>query len=192
MGWFSKKPKITVVRIAYRDSHGEPAPDWNPTDMERGYAFNWALKEQPALGMRVIVPGGDGLTPAVVVGFGTTYKGELGMVRRVATGDEIARDQARYAREHEKATADAAAWLQMACKAAGLTVSGRTRTKVPTGFPAIAPVDGSATQRQASEYGRMWWRAYKQAEEAGLPADQVQHLKSIARQWFAVRDKGES
>lgn len=176
----TKGRRATVVRIAYRELH-QPAPNWDPNDLNHGYAYTWSLPTPPALGHRVILEHARG-QKGVVVGFGTTYNGALLPVHRLATMAEI---DAAYA----KAAADENAWLAMARRAAGLPSSTR-RSRVPNGYPAIAPVDGRAGVQSANEYGRMWWRVYKTAQAQAWPANEVQRVESIARRWYAVRDKG--
>lgn len=180
-----KKVNVTdrsVVRVQYRDFAQEVTlPD--PTDVSIGYAYRWTLQMPPEIGARVIVPGGDGRNAeAVIVGFGTEYTGTLNSVRRVASAEEVTV-------AWDKASEDERVWLDLAARAAGFPASTRRR-KVPDGFPSIAPIDGAATAAEADDYGRMWWRAYKRAEEAGRPAEEIKRLSDIAHRWYAVRDNG--
>lgn len=169
-----------VVRVAYRELN-RPAPDWDPADLERGYAYLWPFSTPPAIGERVVLETAHG-QHGVVVGFGTKYRGDLLPVHRVVSQTEI--DAAI-----SKAAADEDAWLEMARRAAGLPSQSR-RTRVPPGFPTIAPVDGQASADAAGTYGSMWWRVFKTAKSRGWPKDEVQRVESIARRWYAVRDKG--
>lgn len=169
----------TVVRVAHREL-GEPAPNRDPNDPDYGYAYAWHLPQPPKLGDRVFVENGSA---AVVVGLGSNYQGELASIVRLATPAEIAAGA-------RSASAARDAWLGMVRRAADLPTSGSVPSKAPDGYPEIAPVDGVATTAVADDYGRMWWRAYKAAEEAGWHSTEVQKLKSIAHRWFAIRDKG--
>jgi hypothetical protein len=81
-------PKPPVVRIAYREFH-EPAPAWDPSDLDRGYAYTWSLAKAPELGDRVVLEVSDG-PRGIVVGFGTKYRGALSAVHALATPRQLA------------------------------------------------------------------------------------------------------
>ncbi|QTV80732.1 hypothetical protein [Microbacterium sp. NIBRBAC000506063] len=174
-----KIPGVNVVRVAHREL-GEAAPDRDPNDLDYGYAYAWRLPQPPQLGDRVYVESGS---PAVVVGFGSNYRGELASVARFASPAEIAAST-------QKVNADRDTWLSMARRAADLPTNGSVPSNVPDGYPEVAPTDGVATAGDADSYGRMWWRAYKAAEEAEWPVGEVQRFRSIAHRWYAIRDKG--
>lgn len=87
---------LPVVRVAYRKLD-EPAPDWSPDDLTRGYAYRWPLAVKPEVGQRVILEISKGQA-AVVVGLRTAYVGRLLSVHHVATDAELRRARARGAR----------------------------------------------------------------------------------------------
>ena len=159
-----------------------------PADPKHAYSYLWPLKEAPSTGMRVWVPGGDG-TPAtaVVAAVDGPVKrgqptGDLKKVIRLVTQDEMNA-------AHAQSQADLEAWLNMARKAAGLPVRGRVRSAPPEGLQPIQPVDGDASPEQADSYGRMWWRAFKEAERRGRPAEEIARYRQIAHRWYAIRDR---
>ncbi|ALJ20407.1 hypothetical protein [Microbacterium sp. No. 7] len=179
MSWFSRKPKARIVSVSFRS-----LTSTTPADPERAYAYVWELPESPVVGMRVIVPGGDGKSaPAVVAEVDVTVPRsvDLKAVSRIVAPEEIT---AAHAHDMDEATA----WLEMARKAAGLPSSTRRRT-APQGYPPIAPADGEATPQEANEHGRMWWRAYKLAQEMNRDADEIKRFGSIAHRWYAIRDR---
>lgn len=180
MSLFGRKPKVRTVSVGFRDLTSD-----HPVDPARAYLYVWDLPENPEVGMRVFVPGGDGkLAPAVIADLNPQANARnvsLKAVRRVATATEIAA-------AHAKADQASTDWLEMARKAAGLPSRSR-RTKAPEGYPEIAPADGEATKAQANEYGRMWWRALKLAEAQGLPSEEVKVISAIAHRWYAIRDR---
>jgi hypothetical protein len=178
---FGVGKKAPVVRIAYRDLT-RPAPNWDPNDLDRGYAYTWPFKQQTKIGDRVIVEHSRGQA-AVVVGFGTNYRDDLSAIHHLATDAEIEAARKRAAKEE-------VAWLTMARKAAGLPTSGRVRSHPPEGFPDVAPTEGAASASEAGQFGNMWWRVFKSAQTAKWPREEVARIKSIARRWYAVRDKG--
>lgn len=183
MGLFSRKP--LVVQVSYRDL---AAPGPESFDRFSGYAFIWNLKEKPSLGLRVIVPGGDGRQASgMVVGFGLPPSARglrLSAVIRVATQAEIQKAL------QDEAT-DKVTWLNMARRAVGLPVSGRARKKVPDGFDPVPPAKGDASPQKADQYGRVWWRAWKLAERLGRERDEIEAFREVAFRWFAVRDRGK-
>lgn len=115
-GLFKKRPpkRPRLIEIQYRDL------DEEPRDGGRPYVYTWALKEDPEVGGRVFVRGGNGeSTPAVIVGLNASRPenyswDELAPVFRFATSQELeaARNKAR--RRAEKALKDEQAWLNMA------------------------------------------------------------------------------
>lgn len=89
-----KKPKkkpapradtSVYVRVKFADLSREPSPTASR------YTYRWTLPFKPSVGYRVIVPGLDGGSPAVVVGVGNRrdYSGEILSVIRMATPREI-------------------------------------------------------------------------------------------------------
>ena len=132
-GLFKKRPpkRPRLIEIQYRDL------DEEPRDGGRPYVYTWALKEDPEVGGRVFVRGGNGeSTPAVIVGLNASRPenyswDELAPVFRFATSQELeaARNKAR--RRAEKALKDEQAWLNMARRAAGLPTTGRARKSAP-------------------------------------------------------------
>lgn len=181
MGLFSRKPRLPLVSVSFRD-----LASTQPADAAHAYVYTWSLPSPPSPGMRVIVPGSDGRpAPAVVAAVDVAPPKGLALkaVTRVVTPAEIQK-------AIDDAAADELAWLSLARRAAGLPVTGRSRTRVPAGYPEIAPADGAATAEQANRYGRMWWRAYKAAQSHSWPAAEISRVESIARRWYAVRDKG--
>ena len=181
MGWFTRKPSRRIVSVSFRELTSSTSPN-----AEHAYAYEWTLPTQPAVGTRVVVPGGDGRAAfAVIAAIDVAPPRGMALksVTRLVTDAEIAKAAAA-------AGADEDAWLNMARRAAGLSTSGRVRSRVPDGFPPIAPVDGSATAEQAATYGRMWWRVFKAAQSRGWVRGEIMRVESIARRWYAVRDKG--
>lgn len=75
------------VKVSFTDFHRPPAPG------ATGYAYRWTLPSTPQPGLRVWVPGMDGLAPGVVLRVTKTpgYSGEIKNVARVATEAEIAK-----------------------------------------------------------------------------------------------------
>lgn len=176
--WFKSRPK--VVSVAFRDL-ASPAPD----GLGGAYAYAWSLSTAPEVGMRVFVPGGDGRSASAVivdVGAAPPRGMTLKSVARLASAAEV---QAA----HDAVLASKTTWLDMARKAAGLPIATRKR-KPPEGFDVLPPADGKASASEAGQYGRVWWRAFKLAQELGRPVEEVSRFESIARRWYAVRDKG--
>jgi hypothetical protein len=182
-----RQKRTTLVRVAFRNlDRPAPHPD------EHTYVYIWALGGVPAVGERVVVPGGSGPAHAVVMSIETAddkqlaslsrQNGPLKVVTRRVTTAEIAKATS-------KTSAALDGWLDMARRAAGLPTKSRRKTP-PSGYPAIPPVDGKASADDAAAYGRTWYRLYKQAEEAGRDPEEVRKFKSIAHRWYAVRDKG--
>jgi hypothetical protein len=170
-----------IVRIAYRPFH-HPAPRWNPTDVERGYAHIWDLSTPPVIGDRVVLDHYRGQR-AVVVGFGTGYQGDLNYVYRRATAREL-----QVA--HEKLVANEAAWIALARSAAGLT-SQRMRRRPTPGFPSVAAaIPGRATEQEAYEAAEMWRLALEYATSDGWPESERLKLEEIANDWMTVKVAG--
>lgn len=181
MGWFSRKPARRVVSVSFRDLTSA-----TPPNADRAYAYEWTLPSPPAVGTRVVVPGGDGRAAFAMVA-AVDVPPPRGMSLKTVTRLV---EEAEIEKAAAAAASDETAWLNMARRAAGLSTAGRVRSRVPDGFPPIAPVDGSATAEQAATYGRMWWRVFKAAQSLGWVRGEVMRVESIARRWYAVRDKG--
>ena len=181
MGWFIRKPSRRIVSVSFRELASN-----TPPNADHAYAYEWKLATPPAVCTRVVVPGGDGRAAfAVIAAIDVAPPRGMALktVTRLVTDAEIAKAAA-------SAEADEDAWLNMARRAAGLSTFGRVRSRVPDGFPPIAPVDGSASAEQAATYGRMWWRVFKAAQSREWVRGEVLRVESIARRWYAVRDKG--
>lgn len=150
------------------------------------YTYLWALETQPEIGTRVKVPGGDGaLADAIIVAFGMGESAQglqLKKVRRTVTQEEV--DKA-----HAKQQRDLNSWLNMARREAGLTTKGKPRENPPGDYPPIAPATGEASSRTAGNYGNMWWKAYKAAQKANRPQEEIEAFSTIAHRWYAIRDQ---
>lgn len=158
-----------------------------PATIHSGYTYRWDLPSDPVAGMRVIVPDGDDKPAPTVIGAinvipedGDTE--DIKTVTRIVTDEEI---HAAHVALHK----DEEAWLDMARREADLPSKTR-RQNPPAGLPEIPPADGRATEEDANEYGRAWWRVFKTGEEHELPKEELTRFKSIAYRWFAVRKKG--
>lgn len=100
MALFSRKPTRFIVKVMFR-SLTSPVP---AVGVGSSYAYAWMLGRPPAMGDRVIVPGLDGASAAVVVAMGTPQDevehGPLKAVIRLATTadyDAEARREAAFA-----------------------------------------------------------------------------------------------
>ena len=177
MGLFSSKP--VAVMVAYR----ELTHDADPTG--HGYVFVWPFKGKPQQGQRVIVPGMDGQAFGVVLRVATPQDvrgaGPLKSIKRLVTTDEL--DKA-----HAKQAAEAIKFWNQVRIAAGLD-KGR-RAKVSYDFLTIYPADGAASAADAGVWGSAWWGIWKRAQEEDRPPDEQASYETVARRWFAVRDKG--
>lgn len=85
-----------LVKVAYRDLTSPPV-DQDPTisSSHSGYTFTWQLPHPPPVGMRVIIPGMDGMSPGIVLGYSSLAEtggyslDERKTVNRLATDDEL-------------------------------------------------------------------------------------------------------
>jgi hypothetical protein len=180
-----KKTRSRVVLVSFRELTSD-----TPADASDAYAYRWELPTEPEIGARVWVPGaGDRPATAIVAAVDASVP-ELKVTTRLVTQQELSEAQAKAAADRVKVAADRDAWLDMARRAAGLSTTGRARKSPPVGFDSIPPADGTASANQAEEFGRVWWRAFKQAAIAGRPSEEVDAYKAIARRWYAIRDKG--
>lgn len=170
-----------VVRIAYRPFH-HPAPSWDPTDFRRGYAYTWELSTPPSIGDRVVLDHYNG-QPAVVVGFGREYQGDLCHVYRRATESEL-----RIARE--KLAANEAKWVTLVRSEAGFAPERLRRVATP-GFPRVATATpGRATEQQAYEALQMWRQASDYARCNGWPEVERRKIEQIVSVWRALKAAG--
>lgn len=184
MGWFTRKPKPQYVNVEFR----RLTDDRPPGVKHSVYTYIWTLPTPPETGLRVFVPGGDGrpASAMVVDGTKTPTPHEVRPVIRLATQAEV--DAATAA-----AAADLAAWLDMARKAAGLpTAAPVRRRKPPEGYDAIPPATGEASKNDAGEYGRIWYRVWKEAESQELSKKELRAFGDIAHRWYAIRDRDKN
>lgn len=176
---FRRKP-TRLVRVILLDI-AEPPPRMPP----RGSTYIWRLKGAPEPGMRVLVPGMDGPTWALVMGVDEATRQdvagqELGQVSRRATAQEEARGRA----EHESARN---AWLDMMRRAAGLPAPGDARRRVPDGYPEVPPAEGTAPPEEAGGYGLAWWRAH----EAARDDEERERFETLGRRWDTIQKYGQ-
>lgn len=178
----ASKPKGKLVRVAFRELT-QPVPDNGPSGR---YVYRWPFLKPPTPGQWVIVPSDFGRGTAVVTGPGTVTDAQgmpIKTVERLVTASEIAT-------AHQKADADARAWLRMAEHAAGFPCLGKPRQTPPYGYPPIPPADGQApTPDAAQEWAYVWGQAHKLAEERGLSEARIKKFKSIRQRWSAVARK---
>jgi len=170
-----------LVEVNFRDLAA--APNLQPG---AGYVYVWGLKQAPAVGMWVWVPGMDGSATAVVCAIDAAApkgyaRSELKAVERVVTDKEIEKARAKWLAERN-------AWADLVRRAAGLPTAARPRLRAPEGFPAIPPVPGHGRKPDADKHGKGWWAIYNRAKREGWGADEIEHYKGIAEQWFAIRD----
>ncbi|MDR2620116.1 MAG: hypothetical protein LBC29_03190 [Propionibacteriaceae bacterium] len=173
---------LVGVQVVYMDLG---MPD-EYAESRKAYTFLWTLPAPPEENMRVVVPGDEGESWGMVVALSTPEqlekwsKEQLASVIRVATPQELE----AAAVKRRKIEAEKNSWLDEARRAAGLPVKGRRR-KIPEGYPAIAPVSGTATSlAKAQTFGSMWWRAYKAARND----EEETRFNQIAQFWYAQRD----
>lgn len=190
MGIFRRKaakttaPRATVVVVAFRDplDRRDPLANFLP---EHGYAYLWPFAEPPQIGQWAVVQGIEGPATVVIgaIGLPSQARGmELKSVVRPIPQSEVEKAQAAHdAAVHE--------WLNMARHEAGLPTTVLVSAKAPPGFDPLPPIEGTADMATAGSYGRIWWRAYKQAEELGRDSDEVAAFERIARGWYKVRDR---
>lgn len=186
-GWLKgqagKPSSALYVWVKFRRLGQEPS-----SDMTGAYLYRWPGSSPINVGQRVWVPGYDGPSTAVVVGFGSEsdYDGEILNVIRLATDAEIAKGIQHERDLEAKRERALQKWLDMMSRRAGLPSKTRA-LKVPEGFDPIPPVDGQADSDDADDFGGQWWRAYKHARNE---AERVR-FKEIAEHWYGVRDEQE-
>jgi len=176
-----------VVTVSFRDLGTQVSFD--DFDPQYGYAYIWPFPEPPQVGRWAIADGIDGPTTVVVRALGMT-RSAAGMVlkplRRLIPQAEVDRAVASRA---ATAAASANQWLDMARQAAGLPMRAPAGRTLPTGFDPLPPTAGEADPETAGQYGGVWWRAYKLAQDYGRPADEVAAYEAIARGWYRLRDR---
>jgi len=93
----------------------------------------------------------------------------------------------------DRKTRDEANWLAIARQRAGLPAVDDVPQRVPEGWPTFPPTNGTTDDIEvALYYAGVWWRAFRLAEERGLPAEEVARFKSIGKHWYAERDRLQS
>lgn len=151
-----------------------------------GYSYSWSLIEVPRVGQIVVVEGLNGLTLAQISALGRGPEARnlrLKPVLRIATDSEVQRFGGSAIRAQSQ-------WFDQARRQAGLPPIGRVLHEPLGDYPAIPPVDAQTyTREQANLCGRVWWRIYKEAQDAGLPAAETKRFEEIARAWFHRRDQ---
>jgi hypothetical protein len=172
---------LTIVRIAYR-SPARPVPD---SGREEPYVYYWPFREPPLPGQWVIVP--DTPHPenyAVVTGFGNHGDAKGAPIKTITS---LVPDEAGA--EARKADADTVAWLWAAQRAAGFPAPGFPAPPDEDPYSPIPPATGTAPGADAAnEYGFVWQRLHRQAEEYGLPDEQVKRFKSISEHWLTIAE----
>lgn len=184
MGIFKRKsvPRPEVVQVSFRDLGDRVDQD---TFDGHGYAYLWPFAESPQLGCWAIAEGIDGPTTVIVraLGLPPHARGiELKTLLRLIPQTEV--DAARAARD-----APTLAWLDMARKAAGLSVARPVHTSPPPGFDALPPTQGNADAATADHFGDVWWRACKRADEFGRDPEDIANYEQVARGWYRARDR---
>lgn len=180
----------TVVVVAYWELTMPVTEDYLE-HLTGIYNFRWELAEAPERGMRVKVPGHDGRAADGVVLRQATERDisrareagytvdELKKVQRLVSPDEV--DKAVSAEKRE-----AESWLRMARRAAGLPTKGKARHNPPSGYPPIAPVDGSGDTEQLREHLHMWKQARKLAKKYDHDAEEIERFNEIVKHWQKV------
>lgn len=178
----TRKPKNgppRTVGVVFTPLHREP---WQDATV---YTYLWTLPDEPFDGARVIVPGSEEPSPAVVVEVDRVPDPglELVAVKRLVSQREV--DVAAREVEGRRDL-----WLSMARHAAGVPGAEYVPAEPVEGYPIIAPVTGHASPADSDRFGKMWWRAYRIAQDLGLDSAEVRAYESLAHRWFAVRDRG--
>lgn len=170
-----------LVEVNFRALEAAPNPQRG-----MGYVYQWPFRETPEVGMRVWIPGSDGLAPGAIcdadAAVPTGYtRSELVKVSRIATSREIEKAQSKWLAERN-------AWADLVRRAAGLPTAARPRLRAPQGFPEIPPLPGTGRKCDADKHGKGWWAIYKRAQKEGWDASEVEHYRSVAQQWYDIRD----
>lgn len=154
-----------------------------------GPVFLWLLPETPVAGMRIVLPGGDGLEKFGVVIRNATQaefdysrpSAPLYSVIRLATAEELRVANEQHFEDSERF------WAQ-ARIAAGVE-SGR-RIRVVGRFPELYPRDGAATPTEIATYMAGWRRVWKRAENEHRPANELRAYEAVARYWTSLYRQG--
>lgn len=170
----------TIVRVAYR-SLAKPVPD---DGSGGGCVYYWPFREPPAPGQWVIVPCSQGpANYAIVTGFGDrgdAHGDPIETITSLAPDEVVAETQRRT-------DADMVAWLWVAQRAAGFPAPGYPAPPDEYPYSPIPPATGTVPSADvAKEYGFVWRRVHRRAEEYGLPDEQVKRFKSISERWFTI------
>jgi hypothetical protein len=201
MGLFSRKsrrdpsmpgPENVVVLCVFRDPmQRDPLRNFNA---ERAYAYLWAVATPPRVGTWAIVDGYDGPATVVVgeVGpnqyvrdHGTT---SLESIRRLVPAEQLREAATRQASAGSAEDAAVVAWLER-CRTLAEDGTQRSPNGHRSGFSEPRLPDGRATAEVADINGRIWWSAYKKAEDHRRPSAEVSRFKSLAQEWFRIRDQ---
>lgn len=179
-----KRNSPTYVMVKYCHL-GRPQPYEGSSE----YLYRWKAPKPPQIGMRVIAPTANGDEPAMVTHIGKRgdYHGQTEAITQLpAAADERrgAREWAKLQGQREK---DLGKWLDLMRAEAGLGKKGWALSP-PEGFPAPPPATGDAPQEIAEEYGRTWWRAFKNARDG----EERKRFEQIAKHWYAVRDAAKA
>lgn len=171
-----------AVQVLFRDLQPIKLED---LDTGGAYTYAWRYDFQPTIGQWVYVVGYDGPTTAVIaaLGRGESARGmKLEPVVGIVPPEQVAQAATQAAKER-------AQWFDQARKAAGLPAYGKPPRRPLPNYPAVPPATGTTKSReQANDYGGAWWRIYKQAQEDGLPANEVMAFKNVAQHWYNQRD----
>lgn len=173
----------TVVSVAFRDLDARyPLRNFSS---EHGYAYVWPFREAPRVGQWAIADGWSGPATVIVgsIGLPQHARGmELKSLHRLIPAAEVSAAQAER-------DAPALAWLDLARQATGLPVADPASDKVPRGFRALPPAQGTARSDVADKRAEIWWRAYRLATELGRDPEEVAAFKAAAQGWFRERDR---
>ena len=181
--WRRSKPKPTgrvrTVGVVFTPLHRTPRPGATV------YTYLWTIPRDPQTGDRVIVPGSEEPSPAVVVDVDPVPDPDLELV---AVTRLVPQREVDAAVQEVEGRRDL--WLSMVRHAAGIPGAEFVPAEPVDGYPNIAPLSGSASVEDADRFGKMWWRAYRIAQELNLDPAEVSTYKNAGHRWFAVRDRG--
>ena len=168
----------TIVRIAHRSLSKH---DYG---QEGQQAYHWPFPEPPVPGQWVIAPTSERSADyAVVTGLGDAADAKGAPLNTIA---KVVPEEA-VAEALRTAKAETTAWLWLAQRTAGFPAPGYPAPPDEYPYSPIPPSRGAAPSADAAnEYGLVWRRAYSQAQEYGLPDEQVKRFNSISEQWFAI------
>lgn len=176
----------TIVQIAYR-SLSKPIPY---DGSEARYVYYWPFRNPPVPGQWVVVPTSrQPAAYAVITGLGDAGYADGAPINTITSlvPEEVVAEAQR------KARADTMAWLWVAQRAAGFPAPGYPAPPDEYPYSPIPPANGPAPSADiASEYGHVWRRVHRRAEEYRLPDEQVKRFNSIAQRWFALAESRAS